>query len=128
MLFDPNPGCSQLRIQDLEQFVWYYNHQRPHLSLHGLTPVSRRQAYFEGFVQRVDEARQEDYVALGQHGPSEEDAPRSKSGNNDKLRHQPQRQSGAWSEIQALALRGELARDFLRRRLMRVGRRFRRER
>ncbi len=42
-----NPGCSELRIRDLEQFVWYYNHQRPHLSLHGLTPVERRRAYFK---------------------------------------------------------------------------------
>lgn len=42
-----NPGCSELRRHDVEQFVWYYNHQRPHLSLHGLTPVQRRQAYFE---------------------------------------------------------------------------------
>lgn len=42
-----NPGCSELRIRDVEQFVWYYNHQRPHLSLRGLTPVERRQAYFK---------------------------------------------------------------------------------
>jgi transposase InsO family protein len=41
-----NPGCPELRIQDIEQFVWYYNHQRPHLSLRGLTPVQRRQTYF----------------------------------------------------------------------------------
>jgi len=41
------PGCSALRIRDVEEFVWYYNHQRPHLSLHGLTPVQRRQAYFQ---------------------------------------------------------------------------------
>lgn len=41
-----NPGCSELRRRDLEEFVWYYNHQRPHLSLQGLTPVERRQAYF----------------------------------------------------------------------------------
>ncbi len=41
-----NPGCSELRSQDVEQFVWYYNHQRPHLSLRGLTPVQRRQTYF----------------------------------------------------------------------------------
>jgi len=27
--------------------MWYYNHQRPHLSLQGLTPVERRQAYFK---------------------------------------------------------------------------------
>ncbi len=42
-----DPGCSELRIHDVEQFVWYYNHQRPHLSLHGLTPFQRRQAYFQ---------------------------------------------------------------------------------
>ncbi len=42
-----DPGCSELRIRDVEQFLWYYNHQRPHLSLHGLTPVQRRQAYFK---------------------------------------------------------------------------------
>ena len=42
-----NPGCSKLRIQDLEEFVWYYNHERPHLGLRGLTPVQRRQAYFQ---------------------------------------------------------------------------------
>jgi len=41
-----DPGCSELRIRDVEQFVWYYNHQRPHLSLRGLTPVQRRQSYF----------------------------------------------------------------------------------
>ncbi len=42
-----NPGSSELRIRDLEEFLWYYNYQRPHLSLHGLTPVQRRQAYFQ---------------------------------------------------------------------------------
>ena len=42
-----DPGCSALRIRDVEQFLWYYNHQRPHLSLQGLTPVARRQAYFK---------------------------------------------------------------------------------
>ena len=41
------PGCSELRKQDLHQFVWYYNHQRPHLGLHGLTPIQRREAYFQ---------------------------------------------------------------------------------
>ncbi len=41
-----NPGCSELRIQDVEQFMWYYNHQRPHLGLRGLTPIQRRQTYF----------------------------------------------------------------------------------
>ena len=42
-----NPGSSKLRIRDLEEFLWYYNYQRHHLSLHGLTPVQRRQAYFQ---------------------------------------------------------------------------------
>lgn len=42
-----NPGCSELRIKDLAEFVWYYNHQRTHLSLHGLTPIQRRDAYFQ---------------------------------------------------------------------------------
>jgi transposase InsO family protein len=42
-----DPGCSELRIRDLQEFVWYYNHQRPHLSLQGLTPIQRRQAYFQ---------------------------------------------------------------------------------
>jgi transposase InsO family protein len=42
-----HPGCSELRIRDLEEFVWYYNYQRPHLALQGLTPVQRRQAYFQ---------------------------------------------------------------------------------
>ncbi len=43
------PRSSEARIRDLEQFVWYYNHQRPHLSLHGLTPVERCKAYFQHF-------------------------------------------------------------------------------
>jgi len=42
-----DPGCSALRMRDVEQFMRYYNHQRPHLSLQGLTPVERRQAYFK---------------------------------------------------------------------------------
>ncbi len=42
-----DPGCSELRIRDVERFLWYYNHQRPHLSLRGMTPVERRQAYFK---------------------------------------------------------------------------------
>lgn len=42
-----DPGCSELRKQDLHGFLWYYNHQRPHLSLRGMTPVQRRQAYFQ---------------------------------------------------------------------------------
>ena len=42
-----NPSCSELRMKDLAAFVWYYNHQRPHLSLHGLTPIQRRETYFQ---------------------------------------------------------------------------------
>jgi transposase InsO family protein len=34
------------RSRAVEQFVWYYNHERPHLSLDGLTPVRRRELYF----------------------------------------------------------------------------------
>lgn len=40
------PRCSKTRMRVLEEFLLYYNHQRPHLGLHGLTPVARRQAYF----------------------------------------------------------------------------------
>jgi transposase InsO family protein len=46
-LLTHDPGCSEMGIRDVEQFLWYYNHQRPHLSLHGLTPIQRRQAYLE---------------------------------------------------------------------------------
>lgn len=42
-----DPGSSELRIHDVQEFVWYYNHQRPHLSLQGITPIQRRQAYFQ---------------------------------------------------------------------------------
>ena len=40
------PRSSKSRMRLLDEFLWYYNHQRPHLSLHGLTPIERRQAYF----------------------------------------------------------------------------------
>jgi transposase InsO family protein len=40
------PRCSKTRMRVLEQFLRYYNHHRPHLGLHGLTPIERRQAYF----------------------------------------------------------------------------------
>ena len=35
------------RSRAVEEFLWYYNHERPHLSLGGLTPVRRRQLYFQ---------------------------------------------------------------------------------
>jgi transposase InsO family protein len=34
------------RSRAVEGFVWYYNHERPHLSLDGMTPVARRELYF----------------------------------------------------------------------------------
>lgn len=34
------------RSRAVDDFVWYYNHERPHLSLGGMTPVGRRQLYF----------------------------------------------------------------------------------
>lgn len=34
------------RQRAVEHFVWFYNHERPHLSLAGQTPVQRREAYF----------------------------------------------------------------------------------
>lgn len=33
------------RARAVEAFVRFYNHQRPHLSLHGMTPVQRRDGY-----------------------------------------------------------------------------------
>jgi transposase InsO family protein len=33
------------RTTAIADFVWYYNHQRPHLSLAGQTPIQRRDAY-----------------------------------------------------------------------------------
>jgi transposase InsO family protein len=41
------PRTSKTRMRVLDEFLRYYNHQRPHLGLHGLTPVARRQAYFQ---------------------------------------------------------------------------------
>lgn len=35
------------RSRAVADFVWYYNHQRPHLSLGGMTPVARRKLYFD---------------------------------------------------------------------------------
>jgi transposase InsO family protein len=40
------PRSSRRRIRVLETFMEYYNHERRHLSLAGLTPVQRREAYF----------------------------------------------------------------------------------
>jgi transposase InsO family protein len=34
------------RSRAVEDFVWYYNHERPHLSLGGMTPIDRRKLYF----------------------------------------------------------------------------------
>jgi len=35
------------RSRAVERFVWYYNHERPHQSLNGMTPVARRTLYFK---------------------------------------------------------------------------------
>ena len=34
------------RSRAVDEFVWYYNHERPHLSLGGMTPIARRKLYF----------------------------------------------------------------------------------
>ena len=34
------------RSRAVDDFVWYYNHERPHLSLGGMTPIDRRTLYF----------------------------------------------------------------------------------
>ena len=34
------------RNRAIDNYMWYYNHERPHLSLGGMTPVGRRQLYF----------------------------------------------------------------------------------
>jgi transposase InsO family protein len=34
------------RSRAVDDFVWYYNHERPHFSLAGMTPVARRKLYF----------------------------------------------------------------------------------
>lgn len=38
---------SRHRALSLDHFVRYYNHDRPHLSLGGLTPIQRREQYFQ---------------------------------------------------------------------------------
>jgi transposase InsO family protein len=40
------PRTCAARVTVVDRFVEYYNYERPHLSLEGLTPVQRRQAYF----------------------------------------------------------------------------------
>jgi transposase InsO family protein len=35
-----------VRAREVDRFVWFYNHERPHLSLNGMTPVERRDSYF----------------------------------------------------------------------------------
>lgn len=42
---DPPTSCDA-RVALVDRFVWYYNHERPHLSLAGLTPIQRRDAFF----------------------------------------------------------------------------------
>lgn len=34
------------RSRAVDEFVWYYNHERPHQSLGGMTPIARRTLYF----------------------------------------------------------------------------------
>ena len=42
------PLCTfGARSRAVDRFVWYYNHERPHQSLHGMTPVARRTLYFK---------------------------------------------------------------------------------
>lgn len=41
-----HPLTCRTRRSAIDRFVWFYNHQRPHLSLAGQTPIQRRTAYF----------------------------------------------------------------------------------
>lgn len=37
---------ARARARALDEFVWFYNHERPHLSLAGKTPFQRREEFF----------------------------------------------------------------------------------
>ena len=41
-----HPRTCRHRVRILDRWLWHYNYERPHLSLKGLTPIQRRQAYF----------------------------------------------------------------------------------
>lgn len=41
-----HPRTCRHRVRVLDRYIWHYNYERPHLSLKGLTPIQRRQAYF----------------------------------------------------------------------------------
>jgi transposase InsO family protein len=41
------PGSSRARVRVLQLFLEYYNHSRPHQSLGGESPVTRRERYFD---------------------------------------------------------------------------------
>jgi transposase InsO family protein len=36
----------QARTRAVDDFVWFYNHERPHQSLDGMTPIARRKLFF----------------------------------------------------------------------------------
>ncbi len=45
---------AQHRSKVLDNFVHYYNHQRPHLSLGGLTPIQRKNIYFNSVTDVLE--------------------------------------------------------------------------